>query len=259
MTVNAHRAAIVLGRRHAAGVAAVALVAGGFGLTGCGVVRAVSKVAHDVRGNKATIDTFTSKMQSGEVTTFEATYVTTGSTPATIVYAVEPPKGLAFEDTPSGGSNDASVDIVVNASGEYSCSPPSASGPRSSSGWSCRKLGTADAVAQNKIFDFYTPSHWTTFLKGFSLAAGFAGDTVTSSTMTVNGFSMQCVDFRAPGVAGTSTICTTAPGILGYVNVASGSTSFELKSYSTSPPASLFELPPGATVTTVTSPQAGTS
>ncbi len=91
-----------------------------------------------------------------------------------------------------------------------------------------------------------------TFLKDFSLAAGFAGDKVTSSTMTANGFSMSCVDFRASGVAGTSTICTTAQGILGYVKVAGDTTSFEIKSFSASPQASLFRLPPGAKVVTVT-------
>jgi len=259
MTLNTRRGAMVIGSRHAAGVLAVALVVGGFGLTGCGVVRAISKVAHDVKGNRATIDTFTNKLQSGAMTTFEATYVTTGSTPATIVYAVEPLKGLAFKVTPSGGSSNASVDIVVNASGEYSCSARSTSASGSSSGWTCQKLGTADAAAQNKIFGVYTPSHWTAFLKGFSLAAGFAGDKVTSSTMTVNGFSMQCVDFQASGVPGTSAICTTAQGILGYVKVASDSAGFEIKSYSMSPPASLFELPPGAIVTTITTPRAGTS
>ena len=83
--------------------------------------------------------------------------------------------------------------------------------------------------------------------------AGLAGDKVTSSSMTVNGFSMNCVDLQASGVAGTSTICTTSQGILGYVKVASDSTSFEIQSYSSSPAASLFALPPGATVTSVTS------
>jgi hypothetical protein len=66
--------------------------------------------------------------------------------------------------------------------------------------------------------------------------------------MTVNGFPMNCVDLRAPGVAGTSTICTTAQGILGYVNVASDDG--EIEKFSTSPSSSLFALPPGATVTT---------
>jgi hypothetical protein len=234
-----------LARPHRARALVVAIVAGSIGLTSCGVVNAVRKVEHAVTGNKAAIDTFTNKIKAGEGTTFEATYVTTGSSPATVVYAVQPPQGLAFEDTPTGGST-STVDIIVNSSGEYSCSrPPSVSGP------TCQKLGTADATAQNQIFDFYTPSHWTTFLKDFSLVAGLAGDKVTSSTMSVNGFSMQCVDFNASGIPGTSTICTTPQGILGYVKVASDSTSFEIKSYSASPPASLFQLPPGATITTI--------
>jgi hypothetical protein len=137
------------------------------------------------------------------------------------------------------------VHLVVNSSGEYACSQASSAGP-----WTCQKLGTADAASQNEIFNFYTPAHWIGFLRDFSLAAGIAGDKVTSSTMTVNGFNLNCVDFNAGGVPGTSTICSTDQGILGYVKVASDSTSFEIQSFSTSPPASLFELPPGATVTT---------
>ncbi len=241
------------GSRRVSALAAAALVLGGFGLTGCSVVKAAEKVKHDVEGNKATVDTFTAKIQSGEATTFEATYTTTGAAPATIVYAVQPPEGLAFTDTPAGGGSDAtSVDVVVNAAGEYSCTPPSAS----SSTWSCEKLGTADAAAENKIFDLYTPAHWVSFLKDFSLVAGLAGDTVTTSDMTVNGFAMSCVDLVAPGVSGTSTICTTAQNVLGYVKVASVATSFEIKSYSASPPGSLFQLPAGAKIVT---PPTGTT
>ena len=77
--------------------------------------------------------------------------------------------------------------------------------------------------------------------------------------MTVNGFAMRCVDFQASGIPGTSTICTTEQGILGYVKVASDATSFEITNYSPSPTATLFELPAGATVTPVTAPSAGTS
>jgi hypothetical protein len=247
---TAKRVVGLIGPRRAARVLAAGVVVSAFGLTGCGIVSAVKKVAHNVETNRATIDAFTAKVQSGEAASFEVTYVTTGSSPATIVYAVEPPTGLAFTDT-SSGTGITGVDIVANSSGKYTCTPPSSG---SGSGWLCHKLGTASVASQNKLFDFYTPAHWTAFLTDFSLAAGIAGDTVTSSTMTVNGFSMQCVDFRAPGVAGTSTICTTAQGILGYVNVAADSTSFEIKSYTPSPPASLFELPPGATVTTLPTP-----
>jgi len=227
-----------------AGVMCIGLTVVALGVSACGAINKVRNAVHDIRGNKATIDAFTARVQSGGTSTFEATYVTTGSAPATIVYAVRPPKGVAFSLTPTGGSGDTTpVHLVVNASGEFACSQTSGS-------WTCRKLGTADAASENKIFGFYTPTHWVAFLRDFSLAAGFAGDKVTSSTMTVNGFTMHCVDFVAAGVPGTSTVCSTAQGILGYVKVASDPTSFEIESYSSSPPASLFELPPGATITT---------
>jgi hypothetical protein len=246
------RLVIPAGRRGVAG-AAVAVLLGSAGLAGCGLgkaVNAVQKVTQAVAANKATIDQFTSSMKSGSPTTFEATYVTTGKSPTTVLYAVRQPKGLVFRETPSSGSGVAAVDVVVNSSGEYSCSPPEAgSGSGSGSRWSCQKLGTADKVVENQILDFYTPGHWAAFLREFSLAAGFAGDKVRSSHLTVHGFSMRCVDFVAAGVTGTSKICTTSQGILGYVKVASEAGSFEIKSYSTSPPASLFRLPRGATVT----------
>ena len=70
---------------------------------------------------------------------------------------------------------------------------------------------------------------------------------------------MKCVDFVATGEPGTSTICTTPQGVLGYVRVATDSTTFEIKSYSTSPPASLFRLPAGAKVTTITLPSSTTT
>jgi len=87
-----------------------------------------------------------------------------------------------------------------------------------------------------------------------SLVAGLAGDKVTSSTKSLNGFDMNCVDLVAKGVSGTSTICTTSQGILGFVSIASDSTSFQITNYSSSPSPSLFQLPPGATVTTLTTP-----
>jgi hypothetical protein len=226
----------------------VALLVGAFGLTGCAAIDKVKSTVDVIRGNKATIDAFTSRLQSRSAGAFEATYVTTGSASATIVYAVRPPTGVAFSENPSGGNGDTTpVHLVVNASGEFACTQSSGSAQ-----WSCQTLAAANAATENKIFDLYTPSHWVGFLRDFSLAADLAGDTVTSSTMTVNGFAMSCVDFQAAGVPGTSTICTTSQGILGYVKVASNSTSFEIQSFSVSPPAALFELPAGATVTTET-------
>jgi hypothetical protein len=229
------------------GIVMASLVAVGALATGCSVVNKVKQAVHNVEGNKATIDSFTQNLQSTKDTAFEATYTTTGSSPATVVYAVDPSSGgLAFHETQTG-SNASNTQVIVNSSGEYACSQSG-----SGAAWSCQKLGQADATTENKVFDVYTPSHWVSFLKGVSLVAGLAGDKVTSSTMSLNGFDMNCVDLVARGVPGTSTICTTSQGILGYVEVASDSTSFQITNFSSSPEASLFQLPPGATVTTST-------
>ena len=127
--------------------------------------------------------------------------------------------------------------------GEYSCSQASPS-----SGWTCQKLAKASAVAQNELFSIYTPGHWAAFLEALSIGAGLAGEKVTTSSKTVNGFSLTCVDLSVKR-EGTSSICTTTQGILGYVKVAAQSTSFQIKSYTAAPQASAFRLPPGAKVT----------
>jgi hypothetical protein len=223
----------------------VALVAIGALATGCSTVSKIKQDVHTVESNKSTVDSFTQNLQSNKDTPFEATYTTTGSAPATIVYAVDPSAGgLAFHETQTG-STASNVQIIVNSSGEYVCNQSGAG-----AAWSCRKLGTADAAGENKIFDLYTPSHWISFLKGVSLVAGLSGDKVTTSTKSLNGFDMNCIDLVAKGVAGTSAICSTSQGILGYVSVASDSTSFQITNFSSSPSPALFQLPPGATVTT---------
>jgi hypothetical protein len=231
------------------GVLMALLLAVGVLATGCSVVGRVKQAVHTVEGNKATIDSFSQNLQSTKDTPFEATYTTTGDSPATVVYAVDPSSGgLAFHQTQTG-SDASAVQVIVNSSGEYACNQSGSGGT-----WSCQKLGQADAATENKIFDVYTPSHWITFLNGVAVVAGLAGDKVTTSTMSLNGFAMHCVDLVAKGVAGTSSICSTPQNILGYVKVASNSTSFQITNYSSSPAASLFQLPPGATVTTPATP-----
>jgi hypothetical protein len=225
----------------------VALVAVGALATGCSTVSKIKQDVHTVESNRSTVDSFTQNLQSSKDTAFEATYTTTGSSPATIIYAADPSAGgLAFHETQTG-SSASNVQVIVNSSGEYVCNQSGAAGA-----WSCQKLGKADAASENKIFDLYTPSHWISFLKGVSLVAGLSGDKVTTSTKSLNGFDMNCVDLVAKGVAGTSTICSTSQGILGYVSVASDSTSFQITDFSSSPSPSLFQLPPGAIITTST-------
>lgn len=213
MNPSARRVILPRRRATAGALAATAAILGGSLIAGCGVVATVKTVAANVESNRSVIDTFTSAMQRSDTSAFEVTYTTTGSAPATIVYSVRPPNELLFRDTPTGADASSAIDLVVNAAGEFSCSP--ASSVASRRGGTCRKLGTAQAALQNSLVSLYTPSHWVAFLQGLSLAAGFAGDRVTTSRLTVNGFDMACVDLQASGVPGTSTICTTTAGILG--------------------------------------------
>ena len=240
--------------RSRTGILMTSLVAIGVVATGCSAVSKVKQEVHNLEANRAKVNSFTKNLQSTKDTPFEATYTTTGSSPSTVVYAVDPASGgLAFHKTQTG-SSASNVQVIVNSSGEYVCNQSGSGGT-----WSCQKLGQAQAVAENTVYDIYTPSHWISFLKGVSLVAGLAGDTVTSSTMSLNGFDMNCVDIVARGVAGTSTICSTSQGILGYVKVTSNSTSFQITKFSSSPASSLFELPPGATVTTLTTTTTSTT
>jgi hypothetical protein len=223
-------------------VASLAAVLGAAS-AGCSVVSKIDKIRHTVEGNRATIKAFTDGLKNSKAVPFQATYVTTGDSPTTVTYAVQPPTSISFAETGTG-SDTSSTRLISNSSGQYSCSQPS-----SGAQWTCDKLAKASAVAQKELFAIYTPDHWVTFLHIFAIGAGLAGDKVTTSSRTVNGFAMNCVDLFAKG-EGTSTICTTKQNILGYVKVAAQSTSFQIKSYTSAPSASAFALPPGATITT---------
>ena len=137
--------------------------------SGCSALSKVRQDVHNVENNRSTIDSFTQNLQSNKSTPFEATYTTTGSSPATVVYAVDPSSGgLAFHETQTG-ADASNLQVIVNSSGEYVCNQSGSAGA-----WSCQKLGTADAATENKIFDFYTPSHWISLPQG-GLARGRSG------------------------------------------------------------------------------------
>jgi hypothetical protein len=227
----------------------VAVLAGCLAVSGCSAVQKANKVRHDLEGNSATIKTFSQSLKNGEAKPFQAVYVTTGSSPAKIVYAVQPPNDVLFRSTAHGST--PAVNLIINSSGNYACSSAFDQGSTaqtSTKGVTCESVTGVTAKADKAIVDLYSPSHWVTFLHGFSLAAGFAGDKVTTSTMSLGGQSLSCVDFHAPGTPGQSKICTTPQGVLGYVKVAGDATSFELQSYQATPPASDFQLPAGAKI-----------
>lgn len=87
------------------------------------------------------------------------------------------------------------------------------------------------------------------------LVSRFLGIKVSSSTVTFAGQPSTCVSVSVRGRGGK--YCVTKQGILSYsgssnsANSSNSSNYFELTKYSSSPPASLFSLPAGATTATV--------
>ena len=168
------------------------LAVGVLGLSACSTIDKVKSAIQDIHGNKAVVDSFNSKLNTAP-TTFEANYTTTGSAPATVTYAAQYARRCRLHADAHRGSGDtAPVHLVQNSSGQYGCQQ------NSSGQWSCAKLTGTSSASENSVIDFYTPGHWQKFLSGLALAAGFAGDKVSTSTMSLNGFDMSCIDLVAP-------------------------------------------------------------
>lgn len=233
--------------------AAAAIVLAG-ALSGCGLATAI-KAAHALAtGNKA-LDNLTKQLQQSENQKFDVTYETTGSSPSTVEYAADPPTNYAFI-TPAQNGSTAS-ELVQNSSGLYSCNQASGSG----ASWTCVKLSQAQDANYGAAFEIYTGAYWYGILEVYSSVASLAGVNVKQTTMTVNGFKMNCVVITSSnsGSSGnsTGTWCITAQGLLGYTAGSGSSSATEIKSYTGSPAASLFQLPAGATITTLPTGETG--
>jgi hypothetical protein len=186
-------------------------------------------------GGAAALKAIADKLKTGETQAFVATYKVTGSSQvSTIQVAAQPPSSFAFVVSESSGNK---TNLFGNSSSATACTQASGS-----STWSCFTLPQAALGSYSSIVDLYTGKFWATELSAFEAEAAAKGATV--STMTVGGQSAQCVTF---GTHSGGTVCVTDSGVLAYVkNNGTGST-FELQSISSSPPASLFQPPPGAT------------
>ena len=222
---------------------AVVVLTSVLGLTGCSKVINAIKTAHNVLHEGAAISALSNKIKSADKSPYEVTYVTTGSNPVTTELAASPPRDFAFGTTVSGQI----LDVISNSKGEFACSR----GLGSSATWSCIEVKGAEVETYKLMYALYSGAYWIDFLKLYSAAAALQGVTNHSTTMSVNGFGLQCVVIVNKKSPGTSKWCVTSQGILGYVSVSSAKADFEIKSYSASPPASLFQVPLGATITTI--------
>ena len=110
--------------------------------------------------------------------------MTTGANPVTTELASSPPHELAFGTTVSGQV----IDVIQNSKGEFACSR----GVSSSATWSCIEVKGAEAATYKVMYALYSGAYWIDFLRLYSAAAALQGVTIHSTTMSVNGFALQC-------------------------------------------------------------------
>jgi hypothetical protein len=181
-------------------------------------------------------------LQSGETASFDAKYSVSGASSGTTTfeYAVEAPnKYAAIYNGSSGG------EVIYNGTNLYYC--------KTATPVTCQELPAADASVYSGAFEFYTGKFWYQDVSALQAYSGVAGFHESTSTMSVAGQSLNCVTWSG-GTSGeaSGTVCVTSQGALGYVKAvdAGKTTILTLTSFSTSPPASDFEVPAGATVST---------
>lgn len=190
-------------------------------------------------GAAGSLGAITSKLQGAANTPFEATYAISGSTGTTsLELAVSPPGKFVFVTTSANGSKDELI-----SAGQLSDSCVQAGGS-----WTCTALPQSQFASVERALQIYKSSYWTRILAGLQSAAKAGGIKVTASTKSLAGQTVQCVTYSGAAAGSGGEICVTRDGVLAYVRSAANGSSFALSTYSTSPPPSLFGLPPGATI-----------
>lgn len=208
--------------------------AGTSGTIGSGSVSAASKLGA-LSGN----------VVSAQKSTFQAIYSSTsGGSTSTITLAQSPPKQFFSSPDPAG----TTTSLVNTGTTTYSCNSDS------SGTVTCTSLGGGLAgSALTSLISFYNGSAALTVLRGWqsTLAAHVAGASLTFTDETIAGQSSTCAHWSYQG--DQATYCVTSSGVLAKVDSSgsSGGNSFTLTSYTTSPPASDFTIPQGATVVTL--------
>jgi hypothetical protein len=184
------------------------------------------------------IQSLSSTVQAGEHATFKAVYTTHSTTAPSQTITIEqmPPKSV-FGSTSGSVINDGTrTYFCSSSSGQEQCVSES---------------GAAGSNPLASITAIFSPATvLSEFQAAQSAAAAHAlGYGFAFSSETYAGVPTKCVNFTHS--AQTVKYCVTDSGILAYAS--SAGNTFELTSYTSSPPASDFALPSGATVITVPS------
>lgn len=194
----------------------------------------------------AKLDALAGDVKSAQKSTFKAVYTSTsGGKTSTITFAQSPPKQL-FSASDSSGSTTS---LINTGTTTFSCTG------NSSSNVTCTSIGGRLAgAALTSLVNVYDGSTALTVFNAWksAIVARVAGVSLNFTSTTIAGQPSTCADWSRSG--DTATYCVTSTGVLAKVETsdsAGSGTSFELTSYSSSPPASDFAVPAGATVVTL--------
>lgn len=183
----------------------------------------------------AKIHSLSSVVQAGSHATFKAVYSSQGSGGSqTITIEQKPPKSVF-----SSGSGS----VINDGTRTYFCST-------SGGAQQCVSESTTSNPLQSLTAVFSPQTLLTVFQQAQAAAAAHAsGYNISFSDATYAGQPSKCIDFSGSGKTGK--YCVTDSGILAYLQTPGETIS--LTNASSSPPASDFALPSGATVITVPS------
>jgi len=179
------------------------------------------------------IEALSSSVQAAEKATFKAVYtITTAGSTQTVTIEQAPPKSVFSLKSGS---------VINTGTTSYYCS--------NSGAVTCISAGTSNPLAS--LVAIFSPATVLAALRSAQAqaAAHAAGYSFTFSSGNYAGQSTSCANIN--GAGNTVKYCVTSQGILAYAS--SGGGTFALTSYSSSPPASDFSLPAGATVETIPS------
>jgi hypothetical protein len=177
------------------------------------------------------IEALSSSVQGSEKSTFKAVYsITSAGKTQSVTIEQAPPKS-AFSTT------DATV--IDTGTQTYYCSD---SGQNV-----CISAGTSNPLAS--LTQIFSPQTTLTELRAVQAQAAdhAAGYNVSFSSGSYAGQSTTCASITGAGQ--NAKYCVTKQGVLAYVSANGGT--FSLTSFSSSPAASDFALPAGATVQTI--------
>ena len=234
------------------------LVAAGLLMAGCGgssststtaTTSATSSTPTTSGGSANQLQNFGGTIKAAKNATFKAVYTSTSSSGGTETITLEqaPPK-QAFTTTDSSGT----VSTLLNTgTATYACTTDPGSTPN------CTSMSSAGgAGALSSLVSVYNGSTALAAIEGWQtiVAAHVAGVSLKFTNTTIAGQAVRCANWSYQG--SSATYCVTDKGVLAKVastdsSGSSGSSGFELTSFTTSPPASDFELPANATVVTI--------